>query len=117
MSQAYAHAQTVSSQEPEYAVYIYHRPENQIEGQNDWEMRTLTQDLDAALREAKCLYQSRGYRKIEVKKRAPDTKGDCIRAKTLKVFDCNANKGGGKTRYALAAAFAAAAGLVASLWL
>lgn len=52
---------------PEYAVYVYHRPENHLEGQSDWEMRSVTGDLRAALCEARNLHKSRNFRCVEVK--------------------------------------------------
>ncbi len=84
MAQALAKADT--STQPEYSIYIYHRPENQHEGQNDWEMRTITPDLNAAMDEAESLYQSQGYRKVEVKQRVVDPKTEVARDYTLKVF-------------------------------
>lgn len=84
MAQAIAKAGL--SMQPEYTVYIYHRPENQHEGQNDWEMRTITPDLNAALDEAESLHQSRSYRKVEVKQRIVDPKTESVRDYTLKVF-------------------------------
>lgn len=53
---------------PEYAVYVYHRPENHLEGQGDWEMRGVTRDLRVAVREARSLYDSRNFRRVEVKR-------------------------------------------------
>lgn len=84
MAEAIAKAEAFTS--PEYSVYIYHRPENQHEGQNDWEMRTITPDLKFALDEAEALYESKGYRKVEVKQRVVDYKTDKIHDHTLKIF-------------------------------
>lgn len=84
MAPAFARAQTAL--QPEYSVYIYHHPENQHEGQNDWEMRTSTFDLNAALDEAETLYQSQSFRKVEVKQRVVDPKTEQMRDYTLKVF-------------------------------
>ena len=83
---AHAFAKASPYAQPEYSVYIYHRPENQHEGQNDWEMRTITPDLNAALDEAQSLYQSQSYRKVEVKQRIIDPKTAHTRDLTLKVF-------------------------------
>ena len=83
---AHAYAKASIDAQPEYSVYIYHRPENQHEGQNDWEMRTITPDLNAALDEAESLYESQSYRKVEVKQRVVDPKTSQIRDFTLKVF-------------------------------
>lgn len=73
----------------QYAVYIYHEPENHINGQNDWEMRTITSDLDTAIFEATTLFNSQSYRKVEVKKRTTDLELDIIKDCTLKIFDKN----------------------------
>lgn len=90
MAQAFAKG-SISAQ-PEYSVYIYHRPENQHEGQNDWEMRAHTVDLNAALDEAETLYQSKSYRKIEVKQRIMDPRTKQVRDYTLKIFADEKNK-------------------------
>ena len=72
--------------QPEYSVYIYHLPENQIEGHNDWEMRTHTQDLRAAIDEARSLHSSQSYRKVEIKERTLDPKTETFKDKTLKIY-------------------------------
>lgn len=82
----YAQVKHSNSPLPEYSVYIYHHPENQHEGQNDWEMRTMTPDLNAAMDEAESLYQSQSFRKVEVKQRIIDPKTDNVCDYTLKVF-------------------------------
>ena len=83
MPQAFAKANPL---QPEYSVYIYHHPENQHEGQNDWEMRTVTRDLDKALNEARSLYRSQSFRKVEVKQRIVDPKTENPKDFTLKIF-------------------------------
>ncbi|MCB1720708.1 MAG: hypothetical protein H6860_06100 [Rhodospirillales bacterium] len=115
MPKAFAYTQaaqpSVSTGEPAYAVYIYHYPENQMEGQNDWEMRTLTSDLKTALQDAQSLYKSCGYRRVEVKKRVHDSKSARTRDTIFKVFDCDSGKEIFKRRCALAVVFGAAAAL------
>ncbi len=88
MVQAFAKADTHAQdvQVPEYSVYIYHRPENQHEGQNDWEMRSTTYDLNAAINEAVSLHESEGYRKVEIKKRLVDPDTALAQDQVLKVF-------------------------------
>lgn len=119
MSQVYAHAHAHAalSAEPEYAVYIYHHPENRLEGQNDWEMRTRTTSLQDALDEARCLHESRGYRMVEVKKRALNQRTARVQDQTFKVFDCQSDEQGPSAKIALGAAFSAAAAFMASLLL
>lgn len=90
MAQAFAKADILS--QPEYSIYIYHRPENQHEGQNDWEMRTMTLDLNEAMDEAESLHRSQGYRKIEVKQRIIDPKTALVHDYTLKVFATERDK-------------------------
>ena len=88
MGQAFAEAEThpTDTANPEYSVYIYHRPENQHEGQNDWEMRSTTLDLNAAINEAVSLHESEGYRKVEIKKRLFDPETSTVSDQVLKVF-------------------------------
>lgn len=71
----------------EYAVYIYHRPENQIEGQSDWEMRSVSRDLKAAMSEAQRLYQSENFQKVEIKQRVLDPRTQVTSDMTLKVLE------------------------------
>lgn len=95
---AQACAKAGISVQTEYSVYIYHLPENQHEGQNDWEKRRVTADLNAAMREARMLYRSRGYRKVEVKQRLKDPRTRLMRDHTLKVFGLES--GGLASRFA-----------------
>ena len=88
----HAFARPVFSAPPQYTVYIYHHPENRLEGQNDWEIRTITADLKQALREAASLYESQGYRMVEIKKRVTNPKTAQSRDRTLKIFDGRSGK-------------------------
>jgi len=83
---AYAFARAALSSSSEYSVYIYHHPQNQCEGQNDWEMRTSTSDLNTALDEAEALYRSNSFRKVEVKQRVVNSKTRQVKDYTLKIF-------------------------------
>ncbi len=110
MAQSLAKADTLL--QPEYLVYIYHRPENQHEGQNDWEMRTSTPDLNVALDKAESLYESQGYRKVEVKHRIIDPKTALMQDYTFKVFASEKDKLPQEVWLASFAVLFAAAGVI-----
>ena len=74
------------SESPEYSIYIYHHPANHLDGWNDWEKRSVTQDLRQALKEAEALYASKKFEKVEVKEKSYDQKRDQAVDKTLKIF-------------------------------
>ena len=87
MGQAFAKAESQPQVTvPEYSIYIYHHPENQHEGQNDWEKRSTTVDLKEALDEAISLHQSEGYCRVEIMKRLVDPETAQAKDQVLKVF-------------------------------
>lgn len=114
MPQAFAKPHTMLT-DPEYSVYIYHRPENQHEGQNDWEMRTSTLDLNAAMDEAETLHESHSFRKVEVKQRIVDPKTEEVRDFTLKVFAHDKDSARLHTWFAAFSVLFIAMGLIAAL--
>lgn len=71
----------------EYAVYVYHRPENQIEGQSDWEMRSVSKDLRSALYEAQRLFDSSNFKKVEIKHRVKNSRTKAVYDYTFKVLE------------------------------
>lgn len=77
---------------PEYSVYIYHLPENQHEGQSDWERRSVSADLKVALDEAYRLFKSRNFKRVEVTQRHSDPYTQAVKARTVKVFDLHAHE-------------------------
>lgn len=85
----------------EYAVYVYHRLENHLEGQSDWEMRGVTHDLNAALREARSLYNTRNFRRVEIKLRSckPLFGKARMNSRTFKVFCAESMAGEGNARW------------------
>jgi len=70
----------------EYSIYIYHRPENYLEGQSDWERRHTTFDFGVALREALRLTQTRNFRKVEIRQRITHPKTAHISDSTVRIF-------------------------------
>ena len=84
---ASALAKSQHNAQPEYSVYIYHHPENQLEGWNDWEMRKVTSDLSEALDEAKLLFESDEFEKVEVKRKSFDAHNGSVKDMTLKVYE------------------------------
>ena len=72
---------------PEYTVYIYHLPENQLEGQSDWEMRGMTNNLDIAMYEAQSLFESRNFKKVEVKQRMADPASEKVSDISIKIYE------------------------------
>ncbi len=75
-----------STYQSEYSVYIYHNKDQTLDELNDWEKRITTPHLCHALREAKLLHRSKGYRKVEIKERLLDPKTAMVFDQTLKVF-------------------------------
>lgn len=73
--------------QPEYSIYIYHHPDNYVEGWNDWEKRSVTYDLKAALIEAETLYASNEFQRVEIKEKIYDERRQRPVDHTYKVFD------------------------------
>jgi hypothetical protein len=84
---AYASVKARPVPQPRYTVYIYHRPENQIEGQGDWEMRSVSEDLQSALDEAHRLYDSENFKKVEIKQKIHDPRTQSFSDQTLRVLE------------------------------
>jgi hypothetical protein len=84
---AHALVKARPASQPEYTVYIYHHPENQIEGQGDWEMRSVNYDLRTAISEADRLFKSRNFKKVEIKQRIRDPRTRSVTDQTLKIFE------------------------------
>lgn len=89
-----AHAQATAHPflHPEYSVYIYHLPENHLDGQSDWERRSVFADSAAAMNEAYRLFKSHNFKKVEVKQRQCDPYTQTVKAKTVKVLDLKSHK-------------------------
>jgi hypothetical protein len=89
-----AHAQATAHPflHPEYSVYIYHLPENHLDGQSDWERRSVFADSAAAMNEAYRLFKSQNFKKVEVKQRQHNPYTRSVKARTVKVFDPQSNK-------------------------
>ncbi len=72
---------------PEYSIYIYHHPSNHLEGWNDWEKRSVTQDLKEAMQEAESLFASQEFEKVEIKEKRFDARKDHLVDRTLKIYE------------------------------
>ena len=91
LARAKDHTQNGTSA-PEYSVYIYHHPSNHLEGWNDWEKRSVTKDLQAAMDEARALYESQKFEKVEIKEKRFDVRKDRSVDKTFKTYqECRAS--------------------------
>jgi hypothetical protein len=54
---------------PEYSVYIYHHPGVLGESSSPWERKNITTESGHAVREARALYQSKTYPRVEIRKK------------------------------------------------
>ncbi len=84
---AHALVNVRQSSQIEYSVYIYHRPENQIKGQCDWEMRSVSPNKKLAMIEARRLFKSRNFKKVEIKQRVKNPHTKSISDQTLKILE------------------------------
>ncbi|MCC6597283.1 MAG: hypothetical protein IT559_00640 [Alphaproteobacteria bacterium] len=66
---AYAPITAFSACRNEFVIYVYHWPENHLEGQGDWEMRSVSGDLETAMMDARRLYDTRNFRRVEIQQR------------------------------------------------
>jgi hypothetical protein len=89
---AHAHVAAQQTSQLEYTVYIYHRPENQIEGQSDWEMRSVSRDRKSAMIEARRLYKTQNFKKVEIKQRVKNPRTTFDFDQTLKVLEQGRNR-------------------------
>lgn len=81
--------QAIASQsipEAEYSVYVYLFPEDIGSGHTDWEMRQVTGNINDAVTEAQKLFNTRNFKKVEVKKKYFDTRYSRVVDATCKVF-------------------------------
>ncbi|MFK7839411.1 MAG: hypothetical protein AB8B83_03695 [Bdellovibrionales bacterium] len=72
--------------ETEYSIYVYLYPEDIENGHSDWEMKSVTTDVNDALHEAQSLFNSSHYKKVEVKRKYFDPKYNRLIDATFKVF-------------------------------
>ena len=80
------------SAHPEYAIYTYDQFDEKSFGVNKWQKYKTLVSLKRAIKEAKVLYRSNRYQKIEVKQRYIDTKLERPVSKTLRVFEAKSAK-------------------------
>jgi len=77
---------SASMPETEYSVYVYLYPEDIESGYTDWEMRAVTGSIDDAVQQAQALFDTRDFKKVEVKKKYFDIKYSRVVDATFKVF-------------------------------
>lgn len=77
---------SVGVSEIEFSVYVYHYPEDIEDKHTDWEKMAVTGDLADATDKAEILYNSREFKKVEIKKKYYDARYQRIMDKTHKVF-------------------------------
>ncbi len=71
---------------PLYSIYIYHRPENCLEGQSDWERRSMTDNFHSAMQEALRLTRSQNFKKVEIRAQRTHPKTAHITDNTVHIF-------------------------------
>lgn len=76
----------------EYAIYTYDRFDEKSFGVNKWQKYKTLASLKRAIKEAKVLYRTNRFQKIEVKKKYIDTKLERTVSKTLRVFEAKSQK-------------------------
>lgn len=71
----------------EYTIYTFDPPAPRQKGSYSWRKYATLGDLAGALDEAKSLYETRKYQRIEIKKKFFDEQKNRMVDKTLKTFD------------------------------
>lgn len=84
--QAHVALTPTGAYETEYSVYVYHYADDIEDGYTDWEMKSATYDEKDAMDQAQSLYNSREFKKVEVKKKYFDEKFGRMIDATYKVF-------------------------------
>lgn len=84
-----AFASEHSSDFNEYAIYTYDRYDRDQFGINKWQKRKSLHSFDRALKEAKVLFRTNKFQKIEIKQKYHDRKLQKCVSKTLKIFEHN----------------------------
>lgn len=77
----------ITSPQAEYIIYAYQHFEAGRVGHNKWQVLSVVPEQDQALKTAHHFYQSKDYKKIEVKKKVFDEKSKRYTASTLKVLE------------------------------
>lgn len=72
--------------ETEYSIYVYHYPEDIEGGHSDWEKVAVTDCIQEAANKAQALYDSRTFKKVEIKKKYFDAKYQRVVDATYKVL-------------------------------
>lgn len=74
-------------QKTEYIIYAYQDFEKNRIGHNKWEVLSVVPEQGQAIETAERLYQSRDYKKIEIKKKSFDEKTKRYVASTFKTIE------------------------------
>ena len=77
----------MASKRAEYTIYAYNKYCEHTIGHNKWQYLSSSDNVDVALEQAKKLYESQEFEKIEVKKKAFDKKKQQNMVSTYRVFD------------------------------
>ncbi len=72
--------------ETEFSIYVYHYPEDIEDGHTDWEKVAVTDCIQEAANKAQSLYDSRDFKKVEIKKKYFDLKYQRVVDATYKVL-------------------------------
>ena len=82
--------QLTSAQSPyaddEYSIYVYHYPEDIEDGHTDWERKAVTHCIQDAINQGQILFDSKSFKKVEIKKKYYDARYDRVIDATYKVF-------------------------------
>jgi len=76
----------------EYAIYTYDHFDEKSFGVNKWQKYKTLANLKRAMNEARVLYRSNQYQKVEVKEKYIDSRLERPVSKTLRVFDMKSKK-------------------------
>ena len=72
--------------ETEFSIYVYHYPEDIEARHTDWEKVAVTNCIQEAVNKAQSLYDSREFKKVEIKKKYFDPKYQRVIDATYKVL-------------------------------
>ena len=72
--------------ETEYSVYVYFYAQDIENGHTDWEMKAMTSSADEAIDKAQELFNTRNFKKVEIKKKYFDTRYGRVVDSIYKVF-------------------------------
>ena len=77
---------SVGLPEIEFSVYVYHYPEDIEPRHTDWEKVAVTTCIQEAVNQAQALFDTKEYKKVEIKKKYFDQRYSRVIDATYKVF-------------------------------